>query len=214
MTTQVQQYKVIVCGASKTGKTSFVHRNLNKDFIEDHHPTMGVEIHHLIFNTTKGYIQFNVWDCSGTEEMKGLQYGYFINADCALVFIDEHSPKKNSVPEWRHYSHVLRDINGDNLPMEFIRNKIDLPEQKQKQKRCHIGGIDVSVKDDFNIERPFLYLARKLMDDENLDILHSSGNPPVPIGEEVAIDESALNDFVQQTIGSHSLVSTPSDEEM
>ena len=40
--------------------------------------TLGVEVHPLAFNTTRGKIVFNVWDTAGQEKFGGLRDGYYI----------------------------------------------------------------------------------------------------------------------------------------
>ena len=40
--------------------------------------TLGVEVHPLLFHTSRGEIVFNVWDTAGQEKYGGLRDGYYI----------------------------------------------------------------------------------------------------------------------------------------
>lgn len=48
--------------------------------------TLGVEVHPLIFHTNRGPIKFNVWDTASQEKFRGLRNGYYIQAQCAIMF--------------------------------------------------------------------------------------------------------------------------------
>lgn len=75
-------YKVVVCGADNTGKASSVERLVSEDFTQNYNPILGVDFHPIyFFHTDKGPIQFNAWDCAGSDEWKRLGKGYSIKAD-------------------------------------------------------------------------------------------------------------------------------------
>lgn len=40
--------------------------------------TLGVEVHPIVFHTSRGPIRFNVWDTAGQEKFGGLRDGYYI----------------------------------------------------------------------------------------------------------------------------------------
>lgn len=63
-------FKVLV-GDGCVGKSSFVTKHLSGYFDTQYIPTLGVEVHPIIFNTSKGQIRFNVWDTAGQENMVG-----------------------------------------------------------------------------------------------------------------------------------------------
>ena len=66
---------------------------------------MGVEVHPLLFHTTRGPVLFDVWDTAGQEKLGGLRDGYFINAQGALVMFDVTSRMTyKNCPNW------LRDV--------------------------------------------------------------------------------------------------------
>ena len=194
-------YKVIVCGASNTGKTSLVQRFVSGGFSEKYNPTLGVEVHPVCFNTNKGSIQFNAWDCAGSDEWKGLGKGYYINAHCAIVMVDDGE-------EWKQYIKDLRAIKHD-LPIVLIRNKTDLHMHSgwnwslvaQDEVANKYYRYNISAKSCHNFEKPFLYLANQLMGEEIVFVDglldHPSGGPVKnsSIASEEPVDADLINQF-------------------
>lgn len=87
----VPTFKCVLVGDGGTGKTTFVKRHLTGEFEKKYVATLGVEVHPLVFHTTRGVIRFNVWDTAGQEKFGGLRDGYYIqvNKYKLLVFISK-----------------------------------------------------------------------------------------------------------------------------
>jgi GTP-binding nuclear protein Ran len=143
---------------------------------------MGVEVHPLVFTTTAGQIRFNVWDTAGTvvrlamttligalgqEKFSGMRDGYYFDTHAAIIMFDLTSRMTyKSVPSWhRDLTHTCPGI-----PVVLCGNKIDDSsnmEVKAKQitfhKKKKIEYYAISAKSNFNIEKPFLHLARVLL---------------------------------------------------
>ena len=94
--------------------------------------TMGVEIHPIVFYTSRGPIRFNVWDTAGQEKFGGLRDGYYIQAQCAIIMFDVTARVTYSnVPTWhRDLEHVC-----DGIPTVLCGNKVDVKDRKVKPKQ-------------------------------------------------------------------------------
>ncbi|KAJ5076702.1 gtp-binding nuclear protein ran [Anaeramoeba ignava] len=169
----IANYKIILVGDGGVGKTTFVKRHLSGEFRKEYIATVGVEVHPLVFYTTKCPICFNVWDTAGQERFGGLRDGYYIEGDAAIIMFDVTSPETyENVAVW--YRDIIRVC--DNIPMVLCGNKVDVKDRKVRarqitfHRRKNIPYFDISAKSNYNFEKPFLYLARRLFGDPSLSL--------------------------------------------
>merc|ERR1712071_585163 len=167
-------FKLVLVGDGGTGKTTFVKRHLTGEFEKKYVATLGVEVHPLVFYTNRGPIRFNVWDTAGQEKFGGLRDGYYIMGQCAIIMFDVTSRVTyKNVPNWH------RDLVRvcENIPMVLCGNKVDIKDRKVKAKsivfhrKKKLQYYDISAKSNYNFEKPFLWLARKLIGDPNLELV-------------------------------------------
>lgn len=95
----IPTYKVCILGGGECGKTSFVLSHVNGEFRKKYLPTLGVEVHPILFSTksgtNNGMVRFNCWDCAGQERFGGLRDGYYIQAQaCILFYTNEEETTK------------------------------------------------------------------------------------------------------------------------
>ncbi|RZC06199.1 GTP-binding nuclear protein Ran-3 [Glycine soja] len=172
------------------GKTTFVKRHLTGEFEKKYEPTIGVEVHPLDFFTNCGKIRFYCWDTAGQEKFGGLRDGYYIHGQCAIIMFDVTARLTyKNVPTWH------RDLCRvcENIPIVLCGNKVDVKNRQVKAKQVtfhrkkNLQYYEISAKSNYNFEKPFLYLARKLAGDANLHFVESPALAP----PEVQIDLAA-----------------------
>ncbi|URD75835.1 GTP-binding nuclear protein [Musa troglodytarum] len=172
---------------SDVGKTTFVKRHLTGEFEKKYEPTIGVEVHPLDFFTNCGKIRFYCWDTAGQEKFGGLRDGYYIHGQCAIIMFDVTARLTyKNVPTWH------RDLCRvcENIPIVLCGNKVDVKNRQVKAKQVtfhrkkNLQYYEISAKSNYNFEKPFLYLARKLAGDPNLHFVESPALAP----PEVQID--------------------------
>ena len=117
-----------------------------------------------------------------------------------------------NVPNWH------RDLTRvcENIPIVLTGNKVDIKDRKVKaksivfhrKKNLQVSLIilffsivqqifqyyDISAKSNYNFEKPFLWLARKLVGDPNLEFVASPALAP----PEVQMDPSMLQKYEQE----------------
>ena len=125
----------------------------------------------LISRQNLGPIQFDVWDTAGQEKFGGLRDGYYINGQCGIIMFDVTSRiTYKNIPNWH------RDLVRvcENIPIVLTGNKVDVKERKVKAKtitfhrKKNLQYYDISAKSNYNFEKPFLWLARKLVGNQSL----------------------------------------------
>ncbi|KAG0033078.1 GTP-binding nuclear protein gsp1/Ran [Podila clonocystis] len=202
-------FKLVLVGDGGTGKTTFVKRHLTGEFEKKYIATLGVEVHPLGFHTNFGAICFNTWDTAGQEKFGGLRDGYYINGQCGIIMFDLTSRiTYKNVPNWH------RDLVRvcENIPIVLCGNKVDIKERKVKPKNIDfhrkksLQYYDISAKSNYNFEKPFLWLARKLVGNPSLEFVASPALAP----PEVAVDPALMAEYANEL---NSAVTVPLPEE-
>ena len=91
-----------------------------------------------------------------------------------------------NVPDW--HRDLLR-VCGD-IPMVLCGNKVDVKDRKLKAKsityhrKTNMQYYEISARSNYNFEKPFLWLARKL-----------SGDPMLNFVQEISVMVSFIQDF-------------------
>ena len=187
-------------------------------------------MHPLGFTTNRGAITFNVWDTAGQEKFGGLRDGYYIQGQCAIIMFDVTSRiTYKNVPTW--HKDLVRVC--ENIPIVLCGNKVDIKDRKVKAKAITFHRkknlqviiiiyyclkeenkfkyvvnffkkyYDISAKSNYNFEKPFLWLARKLAGDPNLEFVAMPAlePPEVQMDPELALkyqQEIEVNLFPMQ----------------
>merc|ERR1711939_893428 len=183
----MSDFKLVLVGDGGTGKTTFIKRHLTGEFEKRYEPTVGVEVRALDFTTNRGNIRFDCWDTAGQEKFGGLRDGYYIHGQCAIIMFDVTSRLTyKNVPTW--YRDVCRVC--EQIPIVLCGNKVDVKDRQVKPKQVtfhrkkSLQYHEISAKSNYNYEKPFLYLARKLTGDEKLNFVEQVALAP----PEVQID--------------------------
>lgn len=88
-----------------------------------------------------------------------------IGGDCGIIMFDVTSRQT-----YKNVSNWHRDLSRvcEGIPMVLCGNKTDLPDRKVKVKHItfhrkkNLMYYDISAKSNWNFEKPFLALSRKL----------------------------------------------------
>eukprot|EP00532_Pseudo-nitzschia_australis_P013173 CAMPEP_0168213854 /NCGR_PEP_ID=MMETSP0140_2-20121125/5028_1 /TAXON_ID=44445 /ORGANISM="Pseudo-nitzschia australis, Strain 10249 10 AB" /LENGTH=216 /DNA_ID=CAMNT_0008140755 /DNA_START=702 /DNA_END=1352 /DNA_ORIENTATION=+ len=191
------EFKLILVGDGGVGKTTFVKRHLTGEFEKKYVATLGVEVHPLKFHTNRGPIKFNVWDTAGQEKFGGLRDGYYIQGQCAIIMFDVTSRiTYKNVPNWH------RDLTRvcENIPIVLCGNKVEIKDRKVKAKQItfhrkkNLQYYDISAKSNYNFEKPFLWLARKLAGDNALHFVEAPALQP----PEFQFDDKLKNQYERE----------------
>jgi len=175
------EFKLVLVGDGGVGKTTLVKRHLTGEFEKKYIPTLGVEVNPLKFVTQFGPLIFNVWDTAGQEKFGGLRDGYYIKGQCAIIMFDVTSRiTYKNVPNWH------RDIARvcENVPIVLVGNKVDVKDRQVKARQIqfhrkrNLQYYDVSARTNYNFERPFLWLARRLTNQPSLNFVGQHAKAP------------------------------------
>ena len=193
----VPEFKLVIVGDGGVGKTTFVKRHKTGEFEKKYEPTRNVEVHPMDFNTNRGKLRFYCWDTAGQEKFGGLRDGYYIHGQCAIIMFDVTSRLTyKNVPTWH------RDLSRvcENIPIVLCGNKVDVKNRQVKAKQVNfhrkknLQYYEISAKSNYNFEKPFLYLSRKLVGDNQLHFVEMPALAP----PEVTIDPTHMAQMEQE----------------
>jgi len=101
-----------------------------------------------------------------------------------------------NVPNWhRDLTRVI-----ENVPIVLCGNKVDIKDRKVKAKQItfhrkkNLQYYDISAKSNYNFEKPFLWLARKLSGEPKLEFVEAPALAP----PEVKIDMAQMAQYEQE----------------
>lgn len=126
--------RVVILGAARIGKTTYVKRITTGEFTEKYIPTLGAEV-----TEKDGY---EIWDTAGEYKYRGLSEGYYIGSDEAIAMFDitnilSFEKLKNLIYK---YSRLCPNCN-----ISLIGNKKDL-ENKRKVTKKMVDQLMLSNK--------------------------------------------------------------------
>lgn len=131
------------------------------------------------------------------QKFGGLRDGYYIQGQCAIIMFDVTSRiTYKNVPNWH------RDLTRvcENIPIVLTGNKVEIKDRKVKAKQItfhrkkNLQYYDISAKSNYNFEKPFLWLARKLSGDNQLHFVEAPALQP----PEFTIDEATKRQYEQE----------------
>jgi GTP-binding nuclear protein Ran len=193
------KFKLLLVGDGGVGKTTFVKRHKTGEFEKKYVATMGVEVHPIPFFTNLGPIIFNCWDTAGQEKLGGLRDGYYIGGQAAIIMFDVTARVTyKSVPHW--HKDLVRVC--ETIPIVLVGNKVDCKDRKVKPKdiffhrKKNLQYYDISAKSNYNFEKPFLYIARKVTGTADLAFVETPAlaQPEIKMDPNlIAINEKELD---------------------
>lgn len=161
---------ICVLGDECVGKTSFINRHINGDYNKTYNPSQSIEQKTLRFNTSCGQIQFNITiGDTGKEKLDG-----------AIIMYDV-----TFYPSYDNLIHWYNQLPTNDIPIVLVGNKVEmekertiLPNNITFHREHNLQYYDISVKSNYNFEKPFLYLARKFIQDDKLVFIEGSSIIP------------------------------------
>ncbi|KAL3939757.1 MAG: hypothetical protein SGARI_001253, partial [Bacillariaceae sp.] len=107
---------------------------------------------------------------------------YYKEGECVILMFDLDSRVTyKNIPN--HHRDVTTKV-GKTIPIVVCGNKVDLEIRKVKSKQItfprkkSLQYYDISAKSRKNFEKPFLWLARKLIGDNELCFIEETAGPP------------------------------------
>lgn len=121
------EFKVVVVGDEKVGKTSLIIRYTENRFSESYKQTIGSDIAIKYVHQEDKDVNLVLWDIGGQEQYKIMHKYYLQGAQAAILVysITDRSSFEN-IPPW--HNSVLERVGK--VPLILLGNKKDLSDQR------------------------------------------------------------------------------------
>lgn len=162
-------YKVVLCGDGGVGKTSIANRFIGSAFNPVQRLTVGVAHYTRELQLDDGPIKIVIWDLGGEERFRFLAPVFLRGARGAVFVFDV--TREETFEHLEEWLEITVSTIGD-VPRILVGNKVDLEDmrviprsfaEQYARSRGYIGYYEVSAKDGFNIEVPFIHLLKAVL---------------------------------------------------
>lgn len=160
--------KVLITGEGGVGKTTLLHRYIERKFIASTKMTIGVEFFLKEVEVDGKKVLLQVWDFGGQERFRFLLRNYARGAKGALFLFDLTRPiSLENIEEWLEISRT----EDKNIPILLIGSKLDLAEatvieekfvEELKDKYNLFDFLKVSSKTGENVDLAFQKIANEI----------------------------------------------------
>ncbi|XP_077978608.1 uncharacterized protein LOC144434037 [Glandiceps talaboti] len=176
-------FKIVLCGDSGVGKSSFLERFCQNTFQARTQVTIeiGFQMKSLVIDST--VISLQIWDTAGQERFRSIPHSYFRKADGVMLLYDITCEKSfQSVTSWLVN---IQDVDVDNSAILMVLgNKEDLANPlrivsteagKRLAEDCGALFLETSAKTGSNIFEAFDKMARLLQkrEDESVKSIYT-----------------------------------------
>ena len=153
-------YKIAIVGETCVGKSEFVskvlYNNFNNRYMSDNEEKVTV----FEMRTSQGNINICTWEFNPKSNLDTLRY---FDAAIVMTLLNDRN-SLGSIDDWLR---VIK-VNNGNIPIAICHNKKDV--KYQFPLFSEHPSFSMSVKTGENIGNPFLYLTKKMLNDNNLSI--------------------------------------------
>jgi len=158
--------KVVIVGATHTGKTSIVQRFINDQFSLNTITTNQAAFFKKEVVVENTNVVLEIWDTAGQERFHSLAPMYYRDAQIAIVVFD--ITDASSFSKSKQWISELKSERSDGISLYLVGNKLDLSpfrvvtttEATQYSKLSSIEYLETSAKLGSNIELLYTSVAR------------------------------------------------------
>ncbi|CAM9135712.1 unnamed protein product [Ascophyllum nodosum] len=164
------QIKLLMIGDSGVGKTCLLLRYANDSFSQTFITTIGIDFKIKNIDLDSKRIKLQIWDTAGQERFRTITTSYFRGAQGILLVYDVTDKKSfNSIRNWVAQIQQHADVAVNKI---LIGNKCDMDEDREvsKEEGANLAAeygiqfFETSAKNDINVEKGFITIAREVKD--------------------------------------------------
>eukprot|EP00484_Ammonia_sp_Unknown_P001084 CAMPEP_0197023418 /NCGR_PEP_ID=MMETSP1384-20130603/4106_1 /TAXON_ID=29189 /ORGANISM="Ammonia sp." /LENGTH=207 /DNA_ID=CAMNT_0042451621 /DNA_START=161 /DNA_END=784 /DNA_ORIENTATION=- len=169
---QEHNFKVVLLGEGRVGKTSILLRYINNTFSEKQTSTFQASYQEKMIHIGNNTVNLAIWDTAGQERFHALAPIYYRDSNAAILVFD--ITDRTSFQKVQHWIEELRKIVGKDIIIMIAANKIDLESKREVDNHdVHeyarsVGAqvLGTSAKSGKGVHDLFLELTKSLLKHE------------------------------------------------
>jgi small GTP-binding protein len=159
--------KICTVGSASVGKTSIIIRYSTGVFREHYSPTLGTGFAYKKMLIDNNLINLQIWDLGSQDFLERVRANYYIGTQGVIFLFDVTAWETlHDIVEWKNEV----DRNVEEYQSLLVANKTDLVEERvvpmeegqNMANKLGMGYIEVSVRDDKNVNKSFEMIARSI----------------------------------------------------
>ncbi|MHA1305289.1 MAG: Rab family GTPase [Candidatus Heimdallarchaeaceae archaeon] len=166
---QYRNFRIVVVGDGRVGKTALVTRYAKKTFEENYKQTLGVNFYITTINFKNVQVRLVISDTAGHEIFQRLRPSYYKGAKGVVVVYSVTDRKSfENISFW--FQEIKANLMGE-IPITLIGNKIDLiserkvstSEVKLLATKLGMNFFECSAKTGHQVNEPFDSIAEEIL---------------------------------------------------
>ena len=162
------QFKFLVLGEGKIGKTSLIERYINKTFKSNYIATIGMDIRRKRLEINNKEVDISITDTAGQERFRSITKMFYKGADGILVGFD--LTDRNTFEQVNYWISQIEENSSKDYPISLVLfgNKCDNVEDikvseediEQLKDKYKLTFYKTSAKDGTNVQNAFQHLTK------------------------------------------------------
>ncbi len=189
-------FKILVIGDSGVGKSCILLRFVDNSFAETYISTIGVDFRIRTIEMDGKSIKLQIWDTAGQERFRTITSSYYHGAHGIIVVYD--ITDETSFDNVRQWLKEIDRYGSRKVVKLIIGNKSELEDKRTVFTEAasnftaayDIDFMEISAKEDVNINKTFLTLSQKIIERMEISNLEAEERKKYSLTEGIHIRES------------------------
>lgn len=178
-----QLLKVLILGDTNVGKTNFLLRFTENNFVENHITTIGFDYKSSVITippekyedksseTPSRTIKLQIWDTAGQERFMSVTKNLLLRVQGIIIMYDITA--KSSFENVKRWISSIKENTNEKMPIVIVGNKLDLEANREiSYEKGHSLAVEYGIQDHFfeasakqniNVKEVFIDLTKEVL---------------------------------------------------
>lgn len=174
--------KLLILGDVSVGKSNFLFRFIDNQFIDNHLPTVGFDYKSQIITLPdKTVVKLQIWDTVGQEKFMAINKSLLAKVHGIILIYD--ITDQDSFDHINNWITIIKEAN-ENASLILVANKCDIEDKRVISEdegnklavENNISFVEASAKENINIKETFIKITEEVMNNVHRKSVHFNDN--------------------------------------